>query len=293
MKAIGTYPEGVLERLQEIETNILLVIDEVCEELGIPYVLDSGTCLGAVRHGGPIPWDDDADIGMLYEDYVRFCNEADPLLKKRGCSLHMVGNTENYPCTWAKVYKDGTLFLGDAMMQSGNQQGIFVDVFYYVDLDQREKVAKKQIQTAVWAQRLLYLYYIKRPDLHEDGISGALKLFASSLAHGVVSKVLSPLKIMGMLDKISVAEQPGDRVFKPAYALTGTYPRAAFLPVQRVDYAGHSLPIPGDYHTILTTMFGEYMTPPPEGKRGKSETYILDFGDGINQMTGKSYVWPE
>ena len=66
------YEQDELRRLQLVELDILRDIDKVCREHGIRYFLDSGTLLGAVRHGGFIPWDDDVDLGMPRHDYERF-----------------------------------------------------------------------------------------------------------------------------------------------------------------------------------------------------------------------------
>ncbi|WP_304597434.1 LicD family protein, partial [Adlercreutzia caecimuris] len=66
------YDPDDLRQLQLVELEVLLAIDELCARYDIPYFLDSGSALGAMRHGGFIPWDDDIDIGMLREDYERF-----------------------------------------------------------------------------------------------------------------------------------------------------------------------------------------------------------------------------
>lgn len=85
----------VLRKLQLTELEILDVISCFCKERGISWFMDSGTCLGAVRHGGFIPWDDDIDIGMLREDYDVFCEAAARELPD-GYSLHTPLNTNNY-----------------------------------------------------------------------------------------------------------------------------------------------------------------------------------------------------
>jgi len=66
------YDPDDLRQLQLVELEVLLAIDELCARYDIPYFLDSGSALGAMRHGCFIPWDDDIDIGMLREDYERF-----------------------------------------------------------------------------------------------------------------------------------------------------------------------------------------------------------------------------
>ena len=70
------YRPDVLKALQEAELEILCTIDALCREEGIAYFLDGGTALGAVRHNGFIPWDDDIDIGMLRPEYDRFIERA-------------------------------------------------------------------------------------------------------------------------------------------------------------------------------------------------------------------------
>ena len=66
------YPPGTLARVQQIETNMLEAVDRICRKHGLTYWIDGGTCLGAVRHKGFIPWDDDIDVGMPMDDFLRF-----------------------------------------------------------------------------------------------------------------------------------------------------------------------------------------------------------------------------
>lgn len=81
------YPEDSLQRLQAVDLEIAAAVDKICRENDIDYFIDGGTLLGAVRHGGFIPWDDDIDIGMPKDDFDRFCEIAPALLPK-GYSLH-------------------------------------------------------------------------------------------------------------------------------------------------------------------------------------------------------------
>lgn len=70
------YNAQELRRLQLISVDILEELDRVCRLLDIPYFIYAGTAIGAIRHGGFIPWDDDIDVGMLRDDYERFLLEA-------------------------------------------------------------------------------------------------------------------------------------------------------------------------------------------------------------------------
>ena len=102
-------PEQLL-RLREMQLEILKEIIRVCELHGIRYFIAYGSLLGAVRHQGPIPWDDDIDICMAREDYEKFSRVADSELDSQ-YELVSMARDLNYPMSLPKVQKKGTLFI--------------------------------------------------------------------------------------------------------------------------------------------------------------------------------------
>ena len=122
-----------LLHLQAAELKILDAIASLCFKFNINWWLDGGTCLGAMRHGGFIPWDDDIDIGMMRSDYERFCELA-PRELQSGFSLHNSRNTDSYAAMFSKVYMDGTRFENQEGRDAGSAMGIFVDIFPYDNL---------------------------------------------------------------------------------------------------------------------------------------------------------------
>jgi len=121
--------DQMLRQLQMIELELLLEVDRVAKKYDIPYRIIAGTMLGAVRHGGFIPWDDDADVAMLREDYERFreaCRvELDP--DKYYFQDHTV--TEGYRWGYGKLRRKDTLFLREHQEHMPYEQGVFIDVF--------------------------------------------------------------------------------------------------------------------------------------------------------------------
>lgn len=122
------YSPETLKKVHETEVEVLREVIRVCEENDIPYFSVAGTTLGAVRHDGFIPWDDDIDIGMLRDDYERFLRIAPSKLKK-GYTLQHFSVEKNAPAHFAKVRKDGTEFVEENMRHIKMHHGIFVDIF--------------------------------------------------------------------------------------------------------------------------------------------------------------------
>ena len=118
-----------LRNLQLVELELLEEFDRICRAHDIPYCIIAGTLLGAVRHGGFIPWDDDADVALLRPDYERFreaCRtELDP--EKYYFQDHQV--TPGYRWGYGKLRRADTLFLRENQEHMPYDQGVFIDVF--------------------------------------------------------------------------------------------------------------------------------------------------------------------
>ena len=119
----------MLRGLQLVELELLVEVDRICRKYDIPYCIIAGTMLGAVRHGGFIPWDDDADVALLRDDYIRFreaCKqELDP--EKYYFQDHEV--TPGYRWGYGKLRRKDTLFLRENQEHMPYEQGVFIDVF--------------------------------------------------------------------------------------------------------------------------------------------------------------------
>ena len=122
--------QKLLRKVQLIELKIAKELKRVCEKLDIPYILDSGTLLGAVRHRGFIPWDDDMDFAMTRANYDRFLLEAPAELGEE-YYLQSWKSDPAYGYPFAKLRLKNTAFVEAVSQYAGSEKGFYVDIFPY------------------------------------------------------------------------------------------------------------------------------------------------------------------
>ena len=129
MKEKKIMPKEDLRKLQLIELEMLLEVDRICRENKIRYMISSGTLLGAVRHKGFIPWDDDLDTYMLREDFEKFCEEWNKDADKDKFFLQTYKTDPEYRWGYAKIRRKGTEYLRDGQEAIKCMSGVSMDIF--------------------------------------------------------------------------------------------------------------------------------------------------------------------
>ena len=271
-----------MRRLQLAELEILKDIDRVCREYDIAYWLDSGTVLGARRHGGFIPWDDDIDLGMPRDDYERFLDVAPAALGNRfrvTCSR----SNPRQAALFAKVMLKGTRFVTDETEEAGFDQGVFVDIFPYDAVCSEPNAAKRQRERCMMWQSLSYLYHSKHIVVPHKGALGAAEKAACRIAHYVVRAVLSPGRINRGFDKaamIAKNDPESDALMASSYAATEPFPKSMLLPPGIIQFEGKDFFAPADVEGYLRTQYGQTWNQlPPEDQRrnhAPKELYLDD-----------------
>ncbi len=266
--------KDTLRRVQLELLDILIEIDRVCKKNNIQYFLDSGTLIGAVRHKGFIPWDDDLDVGMLREDYNKFCQIAPKELGTR--FFWQTWDTDpHYAIPFGKVRKRGTLYVEKKSRELA-ENGFYVDIlpYDYAPNDEKERTKMKIKQKILFRCMLMKEGYRPWVESQHIDIKKRIGYVPFSIAALLMSRqsIIAKYKetIDGVSDRDLVYEQTGKKYYKASW-MQKTVP---------VVFEGLSFPAVDHYHDWLTTAYGDYMTPPPvEERENRHLIYKLDFGE--------------
>jgi lipopolysaccharide cholinephosphotransferase len=279
------YDSDTLNRLQRVELEIYKEFARICNKHGIPFFVLFGTALGAVRHQGFIPWDDDMDVAMLREDYERFAAVVNKELDTGRFAFLSMDTTDGYVLDFAKIVRRGTVFVETAEQERKYTSGVFLDIF---PLDKTDEDAAKRgkITRSAWLWgRLGVLSQYRRPDL-PPGLSrpkAACVKAGCFAAHYL-------MKLFGLTQKrcyrrylrtVTRLRDSGSTLYMN-YALVEFY-RLQFdyrelFPLREMPFEDTQVPVPGDYDTVLTRTYGDYMQLPPVEKRKNHRPAVLDLG---------------
>lgn len=275
------YKPETLNKLHAELVGILRDIDAVCREHGISYWLDGGTALGARRHSGFIPWDDDVDLGMMREDHERFLEIAPEALG----DSYVISNPRSNPsqaALFTKVWKKGTVFATEETDESGFEQGIFVDIFPHDVLSADQKIAAKQIDGCRKRQLASYLLHSSKVKVPHKGLLGACERVAGQLGHLACRVASSHEKIVeGFLaDATMGASDPSDWVMCSAYSKSGIIPVSTLLPPREMFFEGESFFVPAEIESYLEIWYGDWAKLPPVEARVNHAPIRLKFSNG-------------
>ncbi len=272
------YTEEQIKKIQELEMKNFDELDRICKKIGVEFFAYGGTLLGAIRHNGFIPWDDDLDVAMARNDYEKFIREAPKHLSD--CYyLQTPYSDRKTPFPYTKLRLRGTTYIEYINHKLDIEKGVYVDIYPIDNLPDRDEDYFKQYKRF---HRLAVLYAWRQSPYLDD----QRKIFKSAIKRTLKRIVSAALmlvpqkKIIQRLDKIATSynntetKRKGNFYFpKPVNSFEKLYP------LKEHPFEDRVIKIPGCAEQHLAFRYGDYMTMPPEEKRIGHKPYELDFGN--------------
>ena len=249
----------ILRQCQLVQVYILDVIVEICEKYKINYFLNYGTLIGALRHGGFIPWDDDLDICMLKEDYDKFLSVAERELPENLTLL----TPDNYGWHYESVSRvvDRCSFFCFPYTKIDYPSGIFVDIIPFVKYPLLPRKFSRWLAHSLSTS--WHAVIVHRGLVHHS-IAG---IFVSGVKACVWKAIYLSLKALEkcclLLFKTCWRPLPENFVYdERGYALDDIYP------LRKHEFEGKQYNIPNKAESMLAVCYGDWRTPPPDADKG-------------------------
>lgn len=259
--------------LQKVNLYILQEIDRICKKYKINYTLDSGTLLGAIRHGGFIPWDDDADIAMTRSNFEAFRRIIKRELSDK-LEFIMPNEFKNgkvfYDFTPRIIYKPSARHKKNDKRDpyEGKLNHLWVDIFI---IDKLPK-SKPLQRLTLFSQKLIYLFSMgHRKKLDLKKYKGSMKIAVSVFS--IIGKIISMRYLFRLQDRLSKlfykSRKSGTLYYsnyQPDY-IDIKVNKDWYEKYLNIKFEDTVLSIIDEYDSVLQLVYGDYMTPPPKADR--------------------------
>ena len=248
-----------IETLKEIQLDILKEVDSFCVENGITYYLSYGTLLGAIRHKGYIPWDDDIDITMPYPDYVKFC----ATFTSENCKVNVWFKQPDFFCNFAKVEDVRTLQIEE--VNSKWQIGVNIDIQPLIGLPNDEEAAICHFKKIKKLRDILHLKQLtirKGRRIDKQLITIFSKVLTSCLSYRTINSAIDMLLRKYNYETSCKIVSVG--TFNSEIEIID---KSRLGKTIRIQFEDSFFCAPEGYDDWLKQIFGEYMVLPPVEKQ--------------------------
>lgn len=255
------------KRVQSDELKILVVFDEICRRHNLKYTLAAGTMIGAVRHKGFIPWDDDIDVYMLRKDFNKLrkiCQSELP--DNMFYQSHYTDPEYYYP--FDKIRLNGTIFKENFLANHHINHGLFIDIFPIDSISDNKVLSTIQFYHYRFYRLGLMVKYVNL-----NARKGKRKLFAR-----ILRALYFPFNLDYLYKKCeNIAQNKEDKYINSKWVrslnsvgsdgMHETYHHYAFTNLKLTDFENHKFYMSKDYDHMLKVVYGDYMQLPPASER--------------------------
>jgi lipopolysaccharide cholinephosphotransferase len=246
-----------LQELQNTEYEILCKFADFCDAHRIAYGLSGGTLLGAIRHDGFIPWDDDCDVHMSAQDFKKFrrCIRRDPI---PGMHFSWIDTDPDCPFYFAKLRKNGTYMPEDLTRTLDMHNGVWIDIFVYTGLPKSRPAAKLQQKLYFIFATTARLYTNNAIDCDDAQYNAKYRFL-----QGLSRKSMRRLRRLLFALYTSLGSSRSEYITYTDWATQPKkpLPRSFEMPTVKHVFGDREFSIPKNYDIALSTQYGDYMTP--------------------------------
>ena len=249
------FNEKILDEFHAHLCDLMQRVHEICVANDIRYTLIGGSLIGAIRHHGFIPWDDDMDIAMPYKDFIRFRDIAFAQ-KWDGMEFDLAGYSLDYFSPFIKAYDSNTTFVeGD---RTENPKGIFIDIFPIVNAGDTMGEAQKEYHRHRFLQSLLKRKHYR---FHTGVVREALLTVSAKFCSVsfLMGRIYRHYERLSALPRKYASDMDGTE--------KGIVPSDLFARYELKEFDGHEFYVISAYDEYLRLVFGDYMQLPPVDKR--------------------------
>lgn len=281
--------ETQLRQLQLAILDIAVEVKRICLKYNIKFFLIGGSLLGAVRHHGFIPWDDDMDIGMLRKDYEKFISICKEELHEE-YFLQTFETDNSYTHPFAKIRINNTSLIEDYSINSKQHNGIYLDIFPYDNMPDNvflQKVHYLLFKSFKWCAmgKSDYSFTEVKKRRFSNFMKNALFFISKNKA---MKKCIDICKMFNKKNCANVINMCG------AYKYNEYAPVSSFNKLVKINFEGIDFFAPNNYDELLTNMYGDYMKLPPIEQRGKQHSMVkIDIGNYVIKSEGNGYIMEE
>ncbi len=264
----------VLKKLQQTELDILDEFVRVCDENKINYFFVGGTLLGAVRHHGFIPWDDDIDLGMMRKDYEKFLSIAPSKLKSK-FKLRNPKLDKKYYLPFSKIINTKTKIITiNSANYDDDYNCIWIDLFPFDCIKKVNWLIKVRNKLIILFSKIISFKTLK---LKKKNIIFNFLIF---LCRIIPNKLL--FKLIFLLQGKNLTKESNVIAFFSAYSdiNRNLFKYDDIFPLKKINFEGKEYNVPNNYDAILKTTYGDYMKIPPKEEQITHNPIKIIFEDG-------------
>ena len=274
-----------MKKMWAVQMDLLEQVDQLCKRHDLKYFADGGTCLGAARHHGFIPWDDDIDLIMFYDDFVKFCDFAKKELKEP-YSFQFWDTEDGFSPRHAKVRRtDTACFTGwDLEMSPEGNRGIFIDIMPMYNVPDDDKKFEAQQKKLKKLKRIFECYQVDRA-IKKFGVQKTKYKAKMQLKWKFYSLFTTPEKVCQKFIDVASSEKGITKRVGPTTFDPGSpklmwklvWRREVFADSVDMPFEDRTIPVPVGYDERLTVQYGDWHKVVKNGSNHSSLHYSADI----------------